>query len=77
MMTTSQYRSVPGSCRSSTGHGAARSNRQLGPPRKTRLPISPSSLGRNDLLSHSIAADRRAQTTSSNSHTAPAALKSP
>ena len=79
MMTiaTSQYRNVPRSCRSSTGHGAARTDRQLGPPGKTLLPISAPSPGRSDLLSHAIAADRCVQTTSRNSHTAPAALKSP
>jgi hypothetical protein len=79
MMTiaTSQYRNVRRSCRSSTGHGAACSGRQLGPLRKTRLPINAPPFGRYDLLSHRIGADQSARSTGRNSHTALDALKSP
>jgi hypothetical protein len=79
MMTiaTSQYRNVPRSCRSSTGLGAACSDQQLGPLRKRRLPINAPPFGCYDLLSHRIGVDQCARSTSRNSHTASAALKSP
>jgi hypothetical protein len=79
MMTiaASQYRNPPRSCRSSNGNGAACFNRQLGPLRKTRLPISASPFGRCDLLSHRIGVDHCARSAANNSNTAPAALKSP
>jgi hypothetical protein len=41
------------------------------------LPISAPSLGRNDLLNHRTGLDHRARSTCRNSHTAPAAPKSP
>jgi hypothetical protein len=79
MMTsaTSQYRNLRRSCRSSTGHGAACSDRQFGPVSNKRLPLKAPPFRRYDLLSHCIAADQCARSTSRNSHTASAALKSP
>jgi hypothetical protein len=79
MMTiaTSQYRNARRSCRSSTGHGAARSDRQLGSPRNTRLPINAPPSGRYNLLSYRILVEQNARSTCRNSHTTPAALKSP
>jgi hypothetical protein len=79
MMTiaTSQYRNMRRSCRSSTGHGAACLDRQLGPPSKTRSPISDLPFGRYDPLSHRFGADQGARSTCRNSYIAPAALKSP
>jgi hypothetical protein len=79
MMTiaTSQYRNLRRSCRSSTGHGLARSDRQLGPLWKTRLPISALPFGHYDPLSHCTATDQSARSIGRNSHTAPATLKSP
>jgi hypothetical protein len=79
MMTfaTSQHRNVLRPRRSSIGHGAACPDTQRGPLRKTRLPINAPSLGRNDPLSHRTVADQCARSIGRNSHTAPAALKSP
>jgi len=79
MMTvaTSQYRNVRGSCRSSTGHGIPCSDRQLSRLRKRILSIDAPPFGRYDLISHCILADQGARSTCRNSHTAPAALKSP
>jgi hypothetical protein len=79
MMTipTSQYSNAPRSCRSSTGHDAARSDRQLGPPKKTRLPINAPPFDRNDPLNHRIRLDQCAQSTCRNSHTASVPIKSP
>jgi hypothetical protein len=79
MMTiaTSQYRNASRPCRSSTGHSAARSDTQRGPPGKTRLPIIEPPVGHYDLLSHRIVVDQDARSTCRDSHTTPAALKSP
>ena len=69
MMTiaTSQYRNARRSCRSSTGHGAACSDRQFGPPRKTSSPINapplrPQRPAQPLHRRRSIAHDRRAAT---------------
>jgi hypothetical protein len=79
MMTiaASQHRNARRPCRSSTGHGAARSDTQRGSLTKTRLPINASPFGHYDPLSHRFGADPSARSTGRNSHTAPAALKSP
>jgi hypothetical protein len=79
MMTiaTSQYRYAPRSCRSSTGHGGPCPDRHLRPPSKTRLPINVPPFGLYDLLGHYIIANQCARSTRCNSHTAPAASKSP
>jgi len=79
MMTiaTSQYRDARRPCRSSIGHGAARSDRQFEPLRKSPLSINPAPFSRNDLPGHRIDVDQRARSTRRNSHTASAALKSP
>jgi hypothetical protein len=76
-ITTSQYRNARRPCRSSTGHGAACSDRQFGPLWKRLLPISASPFSRYNLLSHRISADQCARSACRNSHTASAALKSP
>ena len=80
MMTiaTSQYRNARRPCRSSIGHGGARSNMQLAI--SNRAPICRSThrrARRNDLLSHRNVADQCARSTCRHSHTASAALKSP
>jgi hypothetical protein len=76
-ITTSQYRNVPRSCRSATGHGVICADRWFGVPCKGLLPTSASPFGRNDLLSNRISADQCARSACRNSHTASAALKSP
>jgi len=76
-IATSQYRNARRPCRSSTGHGAARSGTQREPLGKARLPINSSPFGRDHPLSHCIIADRCARSIGRNSHAAPAALKSP
>jgi hypothetical protein len=79
MMTiaTSQYWNMRRSCRFSCGHGAARSDTQRGPLGKTRLPINAPPFGRYDLLSHRIVVGQDSRSTGRDSHTTPAALKSP
>jgi hypothetical protein len=76
-IATSQYRNVPRPCRSATGHGVICPDHRFGAPRKGLLPTSASPFGRNDLLNHGIVADQCARSTCRNSHTAPAAPKSP
>ena len=76
-IVTSQYRSVRRSCRSSTGHTAARSDRQFGPLRKASLPINASLFGSNDLLKYRSGVDQCPRPTRQNSGTASAAIKSP
>jgi hypothetical protein len=79
MMTidTSQYCNARRPCRFSTGHGAACSDTQRGPLGKTRLPINAPPFGRYDLLSHRIVVGQDSRSTCRNSHTTPAAPKSP
>jgi hypothetical protein len=79
MMTiaASQYRNARRFFRPSTGHAPARSDQQLGPPKNTRSPIKLPPFGRDDLRGHRVVADQCAQSIARNSHTAPAALKSP
>jgi hypothetical protein len=77
IIATPQYRNAPRPCPSSTGHGAACSDRQLGPLKKTCLPLSASPFDRYNLLNHCILADHRTRLNCRNSYTAPAALKSP
>jgi hypothetical protein len=78
MMTSaaSQYRNMRRPC-SSTGHGAACSDRQFGPLRKQLLSTNAAPFGRNDLLSHSIGLDQYPQSTCRNSHTTSVPIKSP
>jgi len=79
MMTsaTSQYRNARRSCRSSTGHGAAFSDRQFGPPRKGRLSTNAPPFGSNDLFSQRVDVDQCARSACHNSNAASATLKSP
>jgi hypothetical protein len=79
MMTiaTSRYRNARRPCRSSTGHSAARSDRQLRPLRKGLSPTNAPPFGRYDLLSRRIGVDQAARSTRHNSNAAYAALKSP
>ena len=79
MMTiaASQYSNARRSCRSSTGHGAACSDRHLGPPKKRRFQINAPPFGRGSLLDYCIVVDQCVLSTGRNSHTAPAAIKSP
>jgi hypothetical protein len=77
IITTSRYRKAPRPCRSSTGHGAACSDRKFGLLRKRLLSTNPAPRGRNDPLSNRSAADQYAQSTGRKSHTATAAPKSP
>jgi hypothetical protein len=79
MMTiaTPQYRNARRPCRSSTGHGAARPDRQLRPLRKMLLSIDTLICGHNNLLSRRIRLCQRARSIPHNSNTASAALKSP
>jgi hypothetical protein len=79
MMTidTSRYCNARRPCRFSTGHGAARSHTQRRPLGVTRLPINAPPFGRYDPFSHRIVVGQDPPSTCRNSHTTPAALKSP
>jgi hypothetical protein len=76
-ITASKHRNARHPCRSSTGHSAACADRQFGPRSRGHSSIGASLLDRDDLLSHRIVADQSAPPMPSNSHTRPAAPKSP
>jgi hypothetical protein len=72
-----QYRNPGRSCRSSAGHGVPCSDQQLRSLRKVLLSIDAPIRDRNNLPSHRIGLGQCARSTCRNSHTEPAAPKSP
>jgi hypothetical protein len=76
-IAVSQQRNARRPCRSSIGHGADYSDRQLRPPSNSRSSINAPPRGRNDLLGNCIVVDPSAPSTCHNAHTASATPKSP
>jgi len=74
---TSRYRNARRPCRSSIGHSAARSNRQLRPLRKGLSPTNAPPFSHYDLLNHCIDVDQATGSIRHELNAAPAVSKSP